>query len=180
MFKFLRLASHKSQPVRRSVLTLDQLDAREAPASLHLFSPLGSLSLNLPALGNTSVSVGILAPIPTPTPTPTPAPEPTPTPTPAQSSGMSGTVQIDTGAGPGAMWFASVVTLSIDGNAVETVDVNPDGTYSFTVSLDHAANYTLEATAKDGDTTYYAPRVSGTIQPGQQITNQTITFTGNG
>jgi hypothetical protein len=170
VFKFLRPSNRRTQPAHRTMLSVGQLESREAPASLRIFTPVATLSANLNLLGDTKISVGFLAPAPSPAPTPAPA---------AQSSSISGLVQIDTGSGPMTPWFASVVTLSINGSPVETVNVNADGSYAFTISLDQAVNYTLQATAADGDMTYVAQPSSGTIQPGQQITGQNLLFVPN-
>ena len=151
---FSWLTTPRTTTKRRTLLSVDQLEARDVPAAgiLSHFNAHGHHGHHAHHAHNAQ----------------------------ATQSSISGIVQIDTGAGAGAPWFATTVSLSLNGTVVQTVTANPDGSFKFTVSLDQSATFKLEATMADGSSLYLAAPVSGTLAPGGQLTGQNLLLTANG
>ena len=142
----------------RTILSVDQLEARDVPAA-GLFNPVAAAH----ALAHANPNAAFTAPVPT-----------------TQSSSISGFILLNSGAGLAAPSFAATVSLSLNGTVVQTVTANPDGSFKFTVSLDQPATYTLTARMADGSSLYVAAPVSVTLLPGQQLTGQNLVFLPNG
>ena len=149
----------------RTTLSVNQLEAREVPAAglLGHFNANAAAHANPNALAHANPHAAMISPLPT-----------------TQSSSISGLIQLNAGAGAVSPWFATTVSLSLNGVVVQTVTANPDGSYQFTVSLDQPATYTLTARMADGSSLYVAAPVSVTLLPGQQLTGQNLVFLPNG
>ena len=159
---FSWLTTPRTAPNRRTLLSVDQLEAREVPAAgiRSHFNANAAAHANPNAIAHANVHAALF-----------PA---------SQSSSISGFVQVDSGAGAGVPWFATTVSLSLNGTVVQSITANPDGSFKFTVSLDQSATFKLEATMADGSSLYLAAPVSGTLAPGGQLTAQNLLFTANG
>jgi hypothetical protein len=147
----------------RTTLSLNQLESREVPASLKSnFNPVAAAHASPNAAAHASANAAIVSP------------------TPNSSVSISGFVQVDSGAGVMTPSFATKVTLYVNGSLFGTVDANPNGSYSFTLSLNQPATYKLQATMADGSSAYLAAPLSGSLLPGQQLQGQNLLFLPNG
>lgn len=184
----MKLFSWFNRPTTRTIatpkfgftLSLNQLESRDVPAAGPKVNPLADLPVaakvshgaetaaahaNPKALANASAKAAFNTVVVDP---------------PAEESTISGLVQLDSGAGPMEPWFEVTVSLYLNGDLVQSVTANPDGTYSFSFSIEEAASFTIAAAATDGDTTYLAESLSGTVNPGEQLAGQNLLFLPNG
>lgn len=181
LFSWLRPATRTTSNPFRASLSLYQLESRDVPAAGPKVNPLANLPVaaqvshgaetaaahaNPNALAHANANAAFNSVV---------------TPPPVQTSTISGTVTLDDGV-VRTPEFAVTVSLYLNGSLdpVQSVPMNPDGTYSFTFSVDQAASYTVQATKTDLGTEYLAAPVSGTVNPGQQIGGQDLLFQPNG